>query len=113
MYHVLVDHLTSYKIVSTEFFSKNARKFLQTDDFLEQLCLSQPIIQEMPELKHITVVPFRLLKQYREVRALHLSIFISKKLSDSNLDDQGEITNFLSYLIEHLIENALYSNQIQ
>ena len=113
MYHVLVDHLTSYKIVSTEFFSKNARKFLQTDDFLEQLCLSQPIIQEIPELKHITVVPFRLLKKYREVRALHLSIFISKKLSDSNLDDQGEITNFLSYLIEHLIENALYSSQIQ
>lgn len=66
----------------------------------------------MPELKRLVVIPFRLLKKYREVRALHLSIFISKKLSDSSLNDQTQITHFIAYLIEQLVDSQEYSHEI-
>ena len=70
-------------------------------------------MDQQPELKDIALVPFKLMKKYREVKALHLCIFISKKLSDSALNDQTEITHFLADLIEYMIDNQVYSQQIQ
>lgn len=65
------------------------------------------MIDQLPILSDLIDIPFRIMDQYRQAKAIHLNKVVADKMSFSNFSVQ--ITEYLAFVIESLLSNEEFN----
>jgi hypothetical protein len=112
LYCSIIDHFLAYRITSTGFFSENTRSFTGGDNAIKTLLTAQPIVHKIPVLGSIIAVPFDIMAKYRKVKTSYLNHLIAKKIGSSNFKTESEITEYMAYAIDRLVDNKQFNAEL-
>jgi len=112
MYHLIINHFLAYRVLSTGFFTQEARTFSDSDAIIETITKAQPVFDKIPVLGDLLGIPFEILNTYKQIKTETINANIADKIILSTFVDEASITNFVSYSMEQLIDNQGFNHEL-